>query len=164
MYTNNKFLTHLSFLQDLRVLVVDNNVEFCDSIALLLQPHGVEVQKAFSVEQALDIFGQSQPDILVSGITLLNENGYASIQQLRTKAAERGEVVIAIAVTGYANENILERAVCDGFDLWFDKPLDFDEFLAVLGCLALFQQSSYALVHQILDCVPKHGDLHLENR
>ncbi|MFQ4146048.1 hypothetical protein [Chlorogloeopsis sp. ULAP02] len=50
MYTNNEFPTNFSFLQGLRVLVVDNNVDFCDLIAMLLQLYGVEVQKAFSVQ------------------------------------------------------------------------------------------------------------------
>jgi CheY-like chemotaxis protein len=37
MYTNNEFPANLSSLQGLRVLVVDDNVDFCDLIALLLQ-------------------------------------------------------------------------------------------------------------------------------
>ncbi len=164
MYTNNKFLTHLSFLQGLRVLVVADNVDFCYLITLLLQPYGVEVQKAFSVQQALEIFGQWQPDILVSDIALPNENGYALLQQLRTSSAELGEVVIAIAVTDYANEKMLERPLCAGFDLWFTKPLDFDEFLAVLGCLAICQQSSYVMAQRILGHVPRHEELSLEKQ
>ncbi|WP_272819045.1 hypothetical protein [Scytonema hofmannii] len=55
---------------------------------------------------------------------------------MRTSSGEQGEVVLAIAVTGYGNEKMLERALCAGFDLWLTKPLDFDEFLAVLGCLS----------------------------
>jgi two-component system, OmpR family, response regulator len=98
----------------------------------------------------------------VSDIALPNENdGYALIQQLRTSSAERGELVIAIAVTGYANEKMLEYA---GFDLWFTKPLDFDEFLAVLGCLAIYQQCSYASAQQILGHVPRHRELSLEKQ
>ncbi|WP_026733678.1 response regulator [Fischerella sp. PCC 9605] len=150
MYTNNEFPTNLSSLQGLRVLVVDDNVDFCDLIALLLQPDGVEVQKAFSVQQALEIFRQWQPDVLVSDIALPKEDGYALIQQVRTKAGERGEVVLAIAVTGYAHENMYQRTLCTGFDLLFTKPLDFDEFLAVLACLAICQQSSYAIAQRIL--------------
>jgi CheY-like chemotaxis protein len=150
MYTNDEFPANLSSLQGLRVLVVDDNVDFCDLIALLLQPDGVEVQKAFSVQQALEIFRQWQPDVLVSDIALPKEDGYALIQQVRTKAGERGEVVLAIAVTGYADENMYQHALCAGFDLWFTKPLDFDEFLAVLACLAICQQSSYAIAQRIL--------------
>jgi CheY-like chemotaxis protein len=80
----------------------------------------------------LKIFVQWQPDVLVSDIALPNEDGYALIQQARTKAGERGEVMLAIAVTGYANEKMLQRALCAGFDLWFTKPLNFHQFLLCL--------------------------------
>jgi hypothetical protein len=72
------------------------------------------------------------------------------IQQVRTKAGEREEVVLAIAVTGYTHEKMLQHALSAGFDLLFTKLLDFDEFLAVLACLAICQQSSYAIAQRIL--------------
>ncbi|MCC5627252.1 response regulator [Nostoc sphaeroides CHAB 2801] len=158
--------SNYSSLQGLRVLLVDDNVDFfCSLMTLLLQLYGVEVQTAFSVQQALEIFEQWQPDVLVSDIALSKKNCYALIQQVRTKVGERGEVVLAIAVTGYANKNMLQRALCAGFDLWFTKPLDFDEFFAVLTCLAICQQSSGAIIAQrILDHVPKHADLSLSQQ
>jgi CheY-like chemotaxis protein len=75
MYPNNQFSSNFSSLQGLRVLVVDDNIDFCDLITLLLQLYGVEVQKAFSVQQALEIFRQWQPDVLVSEIGLPKEDG-----------------------------------------------------------------------------------------
>ncbi len=164
MYPKNRLTTNLQSLQGLRVLVVDDNVDFCDLIALLLQPYGVEVQTAFLAQPALKIFVQWQPDVLVSDIALPFEDGYDLIQQVRTSSGERGEVVLAIAVTSSANEKMLERALCAGFDLWFTKPLDVDEFLAVLGCLAICQQSSYAIAQRILGHVPRHSDLSLEKQ
>jgi CheY-like chemotaxis protein len=133
-------------------------------IIVLLQPYGVEVQTASLAQQALKIFVQWQPDVLVSDIALPNEDGYALIQQARTKAGERGEVMLAIAVTGYANEKMLQRALCAGFDLWFTKPLNFDQFLAVLACLVVCQESSYLIAQRILGNVPRHSDLSLEKQ
>jgi CheY-like chemotaxis protein len=164
MYPNNQFSSNFSSLQGLRVLVVDDNIDFCDLITLLLQLYGVEVQKAFSVQQALEIFRQWQPDVLVSEIGLPKEDGYALIQQVRTKVGERGEVVLAIAVTSYDNEKMLQRALSAGFDLWLTKPLDFDEFLAVLACLAICQQSSSAIAQRILGQIPRNGELNLEKQ
>ncbi|MBR8835034.1 MAG: response regulator [Stigonema ocellatum SAG 48.90 = DSM 106950] len=164
MYPNNKFPTNLQSLQGLQVLVVDNNVDYCDLMTLLLQPYGAKVQTASLAKRALEIFVQWQPNVLVSEIALPHEDGYALIQQVRTKAGERGEVVLAIAVTGYGNEKMLQRALCVGFDLWFTKPLDFDEFVAVLACLAICQQSSYAIAQRILGHVPRHGELSVEKQ
>ncbi len=137
MYPNNRFSTNIQSLQGLRVLLVDNNVHFCHLMTLLLQAYGVEVQTAFLAQQALKIFVQWQPDVLVSDIALPLEDGYALIQQVRTNAGERGEVVLAIAVIDFANEKMLQRALCAGFDLWFTKPFDLDEFVAELACLAI---------------------------
>jgi two-component system OmpR family response regulator len=54
MYLDNGFPTNLPSLQGLRMLVVDNNIDSCDLMTLLLQPYGVEVQTAFLVQQALE--------------------------------------------------------------------------------------------------------------
>lgn len=164
MYINNEFSTDFSSLQGLRVLVVDDNVDCCDLIRLLLQLYGVEVQTAFSVQEGLEIFRQWQPDVIVSDIAFPQEDGFALIQQLRSKAGEPGKVVLAIAVTGYADEQTLKRALSAGFDLLLTKPLHFDEFLAVLACLAICQQSSYAIAQRILGYVSIHGDLSLEKQ
>jgi two-component system, OmpR family, response regulator len=131
-------------------------------MTLLLQIYGVEVQTALSVQVALEIFRQWQPDVVVSDLALPKEDGFDLIHQLRTKAGERGEVVPAIAVTGYADEKIRNHALSAGFDLLLAKPLDFDEFLTVLACLAIRQQSSSAIAQRILGNVSTHGDLSLE--
>lgn len=164
MCLDNGFPTHLPSLQGLRMLVVDNNIDSCDLMTLLLQPYGVEVQTAFSVQQALEVFVQWQPDILVSEIALPEEDGFALIRQVRTLTAARGKEVLALAVTGYATEDIEERALWAGFDLWFTKPLNFDEFLAVLSCLAICQQSSYAIAQRILGNDFRYNALNLEKQ
>jgi hypothetical protein len=56
MDTNNKFPTNFSSLQGLRVLFVDNNIDYCHLIVMLLQPYGVEVQTASLAQPALEIF------------------------------------------------------------------------------------------------------------
>ncbi|WP_263746279.1 response regulator [Plectonema radiosum] len=156
MYLRNEFSTNLFSLQGLRVLVVDNNEDCRVMLSVLLRSYGVEVQTASSVKLGLEIFGQWQPDILVSDIAFPGEDSYALIQQVRTKA-ERGELVIAIAVTGYDTQNMGQRGLCQGFDLWFSKPLDLDEFVAVLASFATCQRSSYAIAERILS-VPTHSE------
>lgn len=164
MYTNNKSPINLQFPQIPRVLVVDDDADYCDLIMLLLKPYDIEVQTAFSVKQALEIFGQWQPDVLVSDIALPKEDGYTLIQQVRTNAGEQGEVVLAIATTGYIDDKMFQRTLRAGFDLFFTKPLDFDRFSAVLACLAICQQSSYTVAQRILSHVPRHGNRSLEKQ
>ncbi len=143
MYENNGFNTNFLCLQGLRVLVVDNNVDCCDLIELLLQSYDVEARKAFSAQQALDILTAWQPDILVSDIALPKVGGFALARQAKTLSAKRGkELLIVIAVTAYINEKMRQLAFSSGFDFWFTKPLELNKFLTVLVYSAIKQSSS----------------------
>ncbi|MEH2158057.1 response regulator [Nostoc sp.] len=137
MHINNQFPTNTSFLQGLRVLLVDNDVNFCNSLTAMLQSYGVKVQVAFFVQQAMEIFVQWQPDILLNGISSPKENGYALIHQVRTLTGERGKVVPAIALTGTVTEDMYQHVLLAGFNLCFAKPVVIDDFVAVLGILAI---------------------------
>ena len=137
MHINNRFTTHSSFLQGLRVLLVDNDVNFCNSFTPMLQSYGVSVQAAFLKEQALEIFMEWQPDVFLNGISSPKEDGYALIHQVRTLTGERGKVVPAIALTGAVTEDMYQRVLLAGFSLCFAKPIAVDDFVSVLGILAL---------------------------
>jgi len=143
------------------MLVVDNNIDTCVLMTSLLQPYGVQVQTAFFVQQALEVFVQWQPDILVSEIGLPKEDGFALIRQVRTLTAARGKEVLALAVTDYVTEDTQDRFLLAGFDSWFTKPLNFDEFLAALSCLVICKQSSYAIAQRILGNVLRQDALNL---
>ncbi|MDZ8223509.1 response regulator [Nostoc sp. ChiVER01] len=136
MYKNNQFPTNPSSLEGLRVLLVDNDVNFCNSLMPMLQSYGVSVQAAF-LGQALEIFVQWQPDVLLSDISTPNDDGYALIQQVRTLTGERGKVVPAIALTNTVTEDMYQHALLAGFSLCFAKPVVVDDFVAVLGILAI---------------------------
>lgn len=164
MYIEHGFPSNLPSLQGLRMLVVDNNIDSCDLMTLLLEPYGVEVRVAFSVQQALEIFVQWQPDVLVSEIALPKEDGFALIRQVRTLTAARGKETLALAVTAYADKQTEQHALSAGFDMWFTKPLNFDEFLSVLDCLAICQKSTYAIAQRILGNVLRHDESNLENQ
>ena len=161
---NNDFSTTLPSLQGLRMLVVDNNIDSCYLMKVLLELYGVEVQTAFSLQQALELFVQWQPDVLASEIALPKEDGFALIRQVRKLTAARGKEVLALAVTGHISKDMRQRALSAGFDQWFTKPLDFDQFVAVLSCLVICQQSAYAIAQRILGHVPKYNALSLEKQ
>ncbi len=139
MYLNNRFPTNLPSLQGLRILVVDNNINSCDLMTAILQSYDVEVKTAFLAQQALKIFMQWQPDVLVSEIALPHEDGFALIRQVRKLTREQGKEALAIAVTAYVTDNTRQRALSAGFNLWFTKPLNFDDFLTVLARLPICQ-------------------------
>jgi len=164
MYIDHGSPNNIPSLQGLRMLVVDNNIDSCNLMTMLLQPYGVEVKAAFLVQKALEIFVQWQPDVLVSEIALPKEDGYALIRQVRTLTAARGKETLALAVTAYANKETRQRALSAGFDMWFTKPLNFDEFLPALSCLVICKQSSYVIAQRILGNVLRQDEINLENQ
>ncbi|GAB1538169.1 hypothetical protein NUACC21_08270 [Scytonema sp. NUACC21] len=107
MYPSNRFLNNLASLQGLQVLIVDNNVDCCDLMTILLQLYGVEVKQAFSVPQALEIFEQWQPYIVVSDIALPKEflpcYGLAEAT-LIVSGTDRSEEPLALTIPCSGNE------------------------------------------------------------
>jgi two-component system, OmpR family, response regulator len=164
MNLNNGFSTNLLSLQGLRILVVDNNIDSCNWMTVMLQSYGAKVQVAFLVQSALKIFVEWQPNVLVSEIALPQEDGCDLIRQVRKLRREQCTGALAIAVTAYITENTQKRALSAGFDLWFTKPLNVDDFVAVLGCLAICQQSSYAIAQRMLGSLPKYSALSHEKQ
>jgi CheY-like chemotaxis protein len=156
MTIKNGFVTNLLGLQDLKILVVDNHIDSCDLIELLLALYGVKVKKAFSAKQALEIFGRWQPNILITEIALPDIDGFALVQQARTIALEREKVLLVIAVTAYINDNIRQLALSTGFDYWFTKPLNLDNFVAGLFYGAGYKFSS-AITQTFLSSFENHS-------
>jgi two-component system, OmpR family, response regulator len=142
MDKNNRFFDNFPFFQGLRVLVVDNNVDCCDLIEFMLQIYGVEVRKALLAQEALKILVEWQPDILVSDVALPEVDGFALVRQARTIAAERGKALLIIAVTAYISEEMRQIALSSGFDFWFTKPLNLNDFVTVLAYAAIANLAS----------------------
>jgi two-component system OmpR family response regulator len=97
IHLNNGFPTNLPSLQTLRILVIEKDIDilrFDDAAATLWSG---SARGIFS-QQALPIFMQWQPDVLVSEIALPKEDGYTLIRQGRTLTKKREKKVLAIAL------------------------------------------------------------------
>lgn len=147
------FATNILALQGLKVLVVDNNVDCCDLIELLLGFYGVEVKKAFLAQQALQIFVEWQPNILITEIALPEVDGFTLVRQVKAIAIERDKELLVIAVTAYINDQIRQLAISNGFSCCFTKPLNLDDFVAVLRYRASCQFPSVTTQSLLNNCV-----------
>ena len=113
-----------------RVLVVDDNVDSADSIAMLLQVSGHEVRVAYSGQDALDMAAKYQPDIVLLDIGLPVMDGYEVARRLR-KHPDLKEVKL-IAVTGYGQESDRLQSREAGFDYHLVKPVDAQKLQEVM--------------------------------
>jgi PAS domain S-box-containing protein len=105
-----------------RVLVVDDQPDSTDSLALLLRLHGHEVSTAADGPGAVDEFLRSKPEVVFLDLGLPGMSGYDVARRLR--AMPEGRDVRLVAVTGYGTEADRERTRAAGFDLHLAKPVD----------------------------------------
>jgi DNA-binding response OmpR family regulator len=115
--------------EDRRVLVVDDNEDAADSLAMLISVRGDCVRTAYDGEQAVELEESFRPGIVLLDIGLPKMSGYDVARHIR---AERGDGVLIIAITGWGQAEDRERAREAGFDHHFTKPVDFDRLIALL--------------------------------
>ena len=105
-----------------RVLVVDDNVDAANSLAMLLGVEGHEAQVAYGSREALERIESFQPDVALLDIGLPEINGYELAQRLRVLPQLEG--LRLIALTGYGQPEDHERTRAAGFDDHLVKPVD----------------------------------------
>jgi signal transduction histidine kinase/ActR/RegA family two-component response regulator len=105
-----------------RVLVVDDNVDAADTVAMFLQIEGHVVQTAADGHQAVTSAATFQPDVVVLDIGLPQLDGYEVARRLRQIPAISGAFLIAL--TGYGQKGDRDLAAEAGFDCHLVKPAD----------------------------------------
>ncbi len=122
-------------LDGLRILVVDDEQDACDVIAMILETAGAEVRTESSGADALNALTQWPTDVLISDIGMPGMDGYGLMRSLRARPSEEGGRIIAIALTAYARVEDRRRALSAGFHTHVAKPVDPGELVAVIASL-----------------------------
>jgi signal transduction histidine kinase/CheY-like chemotaxis protein len=104
-----------------RVLVVDDHVDTCTGMKMMLERRGYRVTVAHTADQAVEKAGQQEFDLVISDIGLPDRSGYELMQELGTAKGLRG-----IALSGFGMENDVSRARAAGFSEHLTKPINFD--------------------------------------
>jgi CheY-like chemotaxis protein len=112
-----------------KVMIVDDNVDAAETLALLLQAHGHETWVFHEPAAALAAVGEIQPHAAVLDIGLPVMDGYALGERVRSICGER---CILIALTGYGRETDRNRSAGAGFQYHLVKPVAADEVLRIL--------------------------------
>ena len=111
--------------QGLRVLVVDDNIDFVMMLASSLRQRGYGVQAAYTGPDGLKVASDWRPDVVILDIGLPGLDGYEVARQLRAKPETRA--IRLIALTGYGRDADITLAREAGFDAHIAKPHDFDD-------------------------------------
>jgi signal transduction histidine kinase/ActR/RegA family two-component response regulator len=106
-----------------RVLIVDDNADAANSLALLLELDGHEVQAVYTANDALQCLPAFKPEVALLDIGLPEMDGYCLAGHIRQLSDCVG--LRLIALTGYGQADDVNRARAAGFDEHLVKPLDF---------------------------------------
>ncbi len=114
----------------LRVLVVDDNLDAGEMLALLLRRRGHVVEVAHDGPSALEAFERFRPDAALLDIGLPVMDGYELAERLRARASD---ALLLVAVTGYGQDTDRQRSLEVGFAHHLVKPVSTAQLLAILG-------------------------------
>jgi len=114
-----------------KVLVVDDNRDAADSLALILEMSGHSVSVAHSGREALEMGSREQPAAVILDIGMPDMSGYDVAGHIRGEPWGRNAFLLA--VTGWGQENDKELARTAGFDQHLTKPVDADQVEELLA-------------------------------
>ncbi len=116
------------------VFVIEDDQSVRESLALLLQQHGFQVQSYASAEAFLDGRDDGRPACLILDVRLTNMNGL----DLQECLAERGIGIPVLMISAFPDAPGVVRAMKRGAVDFLEKPLDHDKLIAsVNDALAL---------------------------
>ncbi|HTU93691.1 MAG TPA: response regulator [Gemmataceae bacterium] len=113
-----------------RILIIDDNQDSADSLAILLHMLGHEVRVAYDGESGLLLAEEFSPDIMLIDIGLPRLSGLEAAQRIRHDLGLRDALLIAM--TGYGQEEDKRRSREAGFNAHLVKPVDFSELQALM--------------------------------
>jgi len=117
-----------------RVLVVDDNVDAAQLLALVLENLGYEVLVEHDPHSALAVAAACAPEVCILDIGLPDMDGNELARRLRRQAGT--EDALLIAVTGYGRPQDREQALAAGFDHHLVKPVDVHRLVELLADVA----------------------------
>jgi two-component system CheB/CheR fusion protein len=115
------------------VLVVDDNTDAAESLAMLLGISGHEVRVVHTGPDALEVAEDFRPEVVLLDIGLPGLDGYGVARRLRERPATRD--VLLIAVSGYGQEEDRRRSREAGFNYHLIKPVDFSDLQQLIPAL-----------------------------
>ncbi len=138
-------------LNGLRVLVVDDDPDSRDLLSTILMSCGSDVRCTESAADAMEMFSEWNPDVLVSDIGMPNEDGYSLIRRLRQLNSARKNIP-AIALTAYATDEDRLQALAAGFQIHVAKPIEPENFVTSIASVISLEAISTSV------CVPVPED------
>jgi len=124
-------------LEGILTVVVDDEQDARELVAAILRQHGAEVITTASVEEALQVIRDSArvPDLLVSDISMPEQDGYSLIRKVRALPSDQGGQIPAVALTAYGRLEDRINVLSAGFQMHVPKPVEPAELTLIAANL-----------------------------
>lgn len=117
-------------LSQMRILIVDDNVDTIEMLQRLFEMDGAVVHTARTGGEALEIVAKEEFDVVLSDISMPEMSGFELLRRLRA-LPKVGDVPV-VAVTGFGRPEDVSRAKTEGFFSHVTKPIDVAELIETL--------------------------------
>jgi CheY-like chemotaxis protein len=114
-----------------RILIVDDNKDSADSLALLLEITGNQTYMAHDGLEAVEAIEKHRPEVVLLDIGLPKLDGHEVCRRVREQPW--GKDIVVIALTGWGQEDDRRKSEEAGFNGHLVKPVDYDKLLKLLG-------------------------------
>ena len=122
-------------LKDVRVWVVDDDLDSRILIRWLLESASATVYLAESAKNALELLHKNSVEVLICDIGMPEGDGYTLIRQIRMLDSAQKSEIPAVALTAYARSTDRREAIRSGFQNHLPKPVEPSELLEVIYSL-----------------------------
>jgi DNA-binding NtrC family response regulator len=112
-------------MNNIQVMLVDDEVEFLNTLTKRLRKRGVDITGVESGEKALQFLGQSQYDVVILDVRMPGMDGIEVLRIIK----DRYPLVEVIMLTGHANIEVAVRGMELGAFDYLMKPMDIDDLL-----------------------------------
>ncbi len=105
-----------------KILVVDDEPDFCEALREFLTERGFSVMEANSCEEALAAYSQERPDVVLLDVIMPGKDGRETLKELKALDPE----VSVIMITALHEEDLALEAMADGAFDYITKPVNPD--------------------------------------
>ena len=121
----------------LKVLIVDDDGDGREMMAVHLEQHGATVLTAGGASEALDMIQRQHMDVLLVDVAMPGTDGYTFIETLRNSSLSSIARIPAAAVTAHASDDDRARALRAGFCLHLAKPVELTALVQAVASLSV---------------------------
>jgi len=116
-------------LRKIKILLVEDDDDSREVLALFLEQCGAQVKTAESTKTAMKLLENSVndlPDVIISDLAMPDEDGYSFISRIRKLPQQDGGDISAIALSAFASNDNKQKAFNVGFQKYNTKPFEPD--------------------------------------